>query len=261
MSATQSITSDQLERFFQDVRPLLDSPSQDTCNEQSFASFFSGAKQVIDAAAIREREQNRLHAHRFNVMSWIEPDENKLSDLLAELLDPRGRHGQGDRFLRLLLDLLGMPSGGSLTELATIQREAPTHGIEKYRRRIDILIESSMIVAIENKIDSPDQKDQVKDYLDHLHYLSQGWTTPALLIYLTPNGRRPTSLSPTERREQKEKRRLHCWSYRGQLRAWLETCRAVCEADKIRHFISDFVAYIDSTLHRPDEVEDNEERL
>src|SRR5262245_47098510 len=66
----------------------------------------------------RQRVQDRLHTLRraqqeyrarlapdFSVFTrYIQPDENRLSLVLADLLDPDGDHGQGQLFLREFLD-------------------------------------------------------------------------------------------------------------------------------------------------------------
>jgi PD-(D/E)XK nuclease superfamily len=256
------VTIPELERFFYQFRSQLPVPARcDPINAQDVATFFATATSVIAEAEIREREVNRFHANQFNVFSLIDPDENKLSDILADLLNPRGQHGQGNRFLRLLLEQLGIIGGNVATETVRVEREAPTHGIRKYRRRIDILVESAVIVAIENKIYSLEQYDQVRDYLDHLCVLSNGWKTPATLIYLTPNGRYPESLAPEERLAFQAKGHLQCWSYSRELRHWLGSCRGECEADKIRHFLADFASYIDSIVkwsQRPEEEDEAE---
>lgn len=254
------ITIRDLERFFNQIRSELPLPARrDPVNAPDIGTFFSAAKSVIAEAEIQDREVNRIHACQFNVFSMIDPDENKLSDILAGLLNPRGHHGQGSRFLRLLLQQLRMTKGNVVAEPVRVEREAPTHGIRKYRRRIDILIESAVIVGIENKIDSLEQDDQVRDYLDHLRVLSNEWKTPATLIYLTPNGRYPESLTPEERRAFERKGHLQCWSYSIELKHWLDSCRGECEADKVRHFLADFASYIDSTLRRSQPFDEDEE--
>ena len=58
----------------------------------------------------------------------IEPDENKLSDILADPLDPKAIHGQDDLFLRLLFKQLGLGSDSKLTKNATVHGK-PQHGI------------------------------------------------------------------------------------------------------------------------------------
>jgi hypothetical protein len=254
------VTIPELERFFYQFRSQLPVPARrDPITAQDVATFFAAATSVIAEAEMREREVNRFHANQFNVFSLIDPDENKLSDILADLLNPRGQHGQGNLFLRLLIEQLGMIGGNVATETVRVEREAPTHEIRKYRRRIDILVKSAVIVAIENKIDSLEQDDQVKDYLDHLCVVSNGWQTPATLIYLTPNGRYPESLAPEERLEFQEKGLLKCWSYSKELQYWLGSCRGECEADKIRHFLADFASYIESTVTRSQRLDEEEE--
>jgi hypothetical protein len=55
----------------------------------------------------QQRRLDRKQATGFNVFDFIDPDENKLSDVLAWLLDPKGSHGQGDVFLPQLFEHLG----------------------------------------------------------------------------------------------------------------------------------------------------------
>ena len=55
------------------------------------------------------RERRRLRGENFNVFRLldIENKEDAHSRFIAELLDPRGSHGQEDYFLRLFLEHLG----------------------------------------------------------------------------------------------------------------------------------------------------------
>ena len=151
--------------------------------------FFAAVNHAVERAEAQQRRIDKRLATGFNVFHLIEPDENKLSDILADLLDPKGDHGQGDLFLRLIFKQLGLGAHAKLTKNATVQREAPTHGIQKYRRRMDVFVEAGALLAIENKLDSPEQRDQVKDYLEHLQQCARGRQTR--LIYLTPDGRPP----------------------------------------------------------------------
>jgi len=254
------VTVPQLERFFCQFRSeSMGEARRDPINRQAVATFFATATSVITEAEILERKVNLVRANQFNVFSLIKPDENKLSDILADLLNSRGRHGQGDRFLRLLLEQLEMGGGNVATEAVQVEREAPTQGIQRFRRRIDILVQNGVIVAIENKIDSLEQHDQVKDYLDYLRVLSSEWKTPAALIYLTPKGRCPESLTREERLAFQEKGRLHCWSYSKHLQQWLESCRGACKANKVWYFLADFSSYIESTLSRGQPLDQGKE--
>ncbi len=210
-------------------------------NPQELERFFSAVNQRLNQGERRDRRQ----ASGFNVFYLIEPDENKLSDVLALLLDPKGVHGQGDLFLRLLIEQLDAGLSTQHTKNATVRREAPAQ-IEEYRRRIDVLVSADdMMVAIENKVDAAEQPEQVRDYLKYLRSHSVRNT----LIYLTPNGRPPESLKE-EVDQEKASNRLRCWCYGSELRAWLEECRKQCEAPRICEFISDFIQYIRLVLKR-----------
>ncbi len=136
---------------------------------------------------------------------------------------------------------------------AKVQREAPTFGIQKYRRRMDLLVEAGAWLVIENKVDSLEQPGQVKDYLEHLQRCTQRGTIQSTLIYLTPNGRSPQSLLPAMLKKHTENGRLHCWSYQSELRKWLEACVAIAKPQKIKIFLTAFIGYIESELKRESE--------
>lgn len=206
-----------------------------------------------------QRHLDKRRASGFNVFRYIEPDENKLSDILADLLNPTGRHGQGDLFLRLLFQQLGLNSDPGHTKGATVRREAPTHGIQKYRRRMDVFIEAGALLAIENKIDALEQSDQVKDYLSHLRHCTKHTSKDRVLIYLTPDGRRPKSIDRGACDEAQACGALRCWSYQVELRKWLEACRKQCKAQRIKNFLADFMDYIESHLKREPVTNNQEE--
>lgn len=213
--------------------------------------FFRAVRRRVESAESKQRYIDKHQATGFNVFNLIEPDENKLSDILADLLSPKGSHGQSDLFLRLLLQQLRLDPDPEHTRNATVRREAPTHGIRKFRRRMDIFIEAGALVAIENKVDSLEQVDQVNDYLHHLHFCAQRRSaTRTALIYLTPDGRPPKSCSATLLKKAQESGELHCWRYQGQLLTWLKACHERCQAKRICGFLSDFIAYIETDLQR-----------
>jgi hypothetical protein len=58
--------------------------------------------EVRQAADLRE-------ASGFNVFSYVRRDESSLSDVIRDLLDPSGTHGQGRLFLDLFLKSIGVP--------------------------------------------------------------------------------------------------------------------------------------------------------
>lgn len=260
-SSRQLVKRPELEQFFADINsrlemaetPLAHGPSGPLVDHSELEQFFAAVSHRVELAEAKQRLIDKREATGFNVFDLIEPDENKLSDVLAGLLDPKGGHGQGDLFLRLLFKQLGLGSDARLTKDATVQREAPTHGILKYRRRIDVLVEAGALVAIENKLDSLEQRDQVKDYLDHLRRCTHGSRKQSVLIYLTPDGRRPESLGRARSEEAEAGGYLRRWSYQVELREWLVVCSRQCAARKIQDFLSDFIAYIELVLKRESE--------
>lgn len=241
-------------------------PEASETDATGFERFFADAASLVEEAAVRQAELDRVEAGPFNLIELINPDENGLSDLLGRLLDPQGGHGQGSSFLRLFLQRLDValrPHDLALAEVR-VHREAPTYTLSTYRRRIDLLIESEgLILGIENKVDAGEQIEQVRDYLDHLVRRTRRAGQRAVLVFLTPNGHRPASLTAQEATAEAVSGRLRCWSYRTDLRAWLEACRAACQAPKVRHFLGDLVTYIDNHLRREmrpqDESEANDE--
>lgn len=256
------VTERDLAQFFGGIKACL-SPA-DRAPITSFSptqlgGFFRVVGHHIAASEKSRLRRDKEEATGFNVFHFIEPDENRLSDVLAFLLDPKDSHGQGDLFLRLMFKQLDLVADANRIRHARVQREAATHNILNCRRRMDVLVDAGALLAIENKIDSPEQPEQVKDYLEHLHLSA----VPAALIYLSPNGRPPESVSAPEVEKLKASGKLHCWSYHNQLEEWLKSCHRDCAAPKICQFLSDLMAYIKANYQREPasepEIEDYEE--
>jgi PD-(D/E)XK nuclease superfamily len=225
----------------------------DNIEQPELQQFFTNIRSRVQEAEEKQRRIDRKLATKFNVFKLIQPDENKLSDILADLLNPKGSHGQGDLFLRLLFEKLDWKPPINLNDIAVVQREALTDRIFNHRRRIDVFVDAGVLLAIENKVDSRELSDQVKDYLEHLDQCSRGQTLPTALIYLTPNGRHPESIPTATISELRLSGKLHCWSYQKEFRDWIETCREACEAERIQNFLSDFIAFIESDMKRESE--------
>jgi hypothetical protein len=277
-SPQRPVNRSELDRFFADISSrkqlaqtdLAHGPSRLPVDQRELEQDQHELERFLADVNYRVHLAERLQwqldvrlATGFNVFDLIEPDENKLSDVLACLLNPKGAHGQGDLFLRLLFKRVGLASDAEFTKDGTVQREAPTRGIQKYRRRMDVFVEAGALLAIENKVDSLEQPEQVKDYVAHLDKCTRDGGVQSTLIYLTPDGRLPQSLVPAALKQYQASRRLQCWSYQNELRAWLEDCRRDCEAQRIRDFLSDFIAYVESDLKRGSEAsqekQDNED--
>ena len=122
-------------------------------------------KQVeqIVSQAKQAKEESRKRGEQFN-MFWackVNHYETSHSAIIAELLNPKGLHGQGELYLTLFL--LSYKSGFcfSLENGATVETEVVTGD-----GRLDILITNpeGQAIIIENKIYAQDQLEQLKRY-------------------------------------------------------------------------------------------------
>ena len=237
---------------------------------QQLDSFTSTLKHKLAYHEKSMRRVDRYLSTGFNVFRFIAADENLWSDILRDLLDPQGSHGQGDTFLRQFLDLrpnrlpgelkggaaavgelVGLPKEEAIAS-ARVNREVRTRRIPAELRRMDLLIEiGARAIGIENKLGAADQKDQVQAYTEHLDNdrVLDDHRSNWLLIYLTPHGVRPTeaSIALTEAERLRADGHLIELSYSIDIRGWLERCSTACESDKYRWFLRDFRDHIVDT--------------
>ena len=95
------------------------------------------------------REMNVYLAKDFNVFKYIAPDENRISDIVSNFLDPEGDHGQGPLFLEEFFNIMKRHDdvekwrGGKVSVI----REYATDAIPNYQRRIDILVKFLVITV------------------------------------------------------------------------------------------------------------------
>ena len=110
------------------------------------------------------------------------------------LLDPKGWHGLADRFAvpfgRAMLAACKRCGEGALV-VEEVHREFSTG-----KGPIDILLhlrrgDERFVLGIENKIDAPEGKNQLRRYGEGLAYTFPG--TAVVLTFLTPDGRKPQS--------------------------------------------------------------------
>jgi len=64
--------------------------------QTNFAIFTENLKFGLQVLEKSQKETDRLLSTRFNLIDLINPDENKLSELISILLNPHEKHGQGD---------------------------------------------------------------------------------------------------------------------------------------------------------------------
>lgn len=226
-------------------------------NIQDMESFFDKLQYRVDTISHYKKSMDVLLASDFNVFDFISPDENRLSDILAFLLNPGAAHGQGNIFLINFLNILSennkdtnkkipdlMKNSVNRGEKVIVRREAVTDHISASQRRMDILLEIHKFgLMIENKPFALDQIGQLRDYSNDL---SKRFSD-SLIVYLSGDGKQPSeeSLSKNEKETMTKDGRLVCISYAKDILKWLIICRNHTQAEKIRWFVRDFYSYVD----------------
>lgn len=152
-----------------------------------YQRFFDELAPRLETARELERELDTHLARRFNVFDYLRTDELGISRVVADLLNPEGKHGQGPLFLKLMLDACDLSDHAHLDA-----RSAVTVDVEKTikdDRRLDICVRiDDYCLAIENKPYAGDQPRQVVDYLAWLRRNFEKYA----LIYLSPSGEPPS---------------------------------------------------------------------
>jgi hypothetical protein len=208
---------------------------------RSVADLLTAVKPALSAA---DREWQRAtvnEAPNFRAISLVGPDENCLSDIIAELLNPHGSHGQGETFLNLFSSRCG--SIGKLTKNhASIHRESRTIFIANQKRRMDILIDGGRWgIAIENKPWAGEQKDQLQDYAENFE---KHFGENFMLIRLTGRDAEVTSMGTARRGQLLAQGRSVSWLYATDLLAWAHECCQSCYAPRVTGFLDEFSRYI-----------------
>lgn len=171
------------------------------------------------------KELARASGAEFNLFKIIKVsnDEVKHSAFLAELLNPKGSHGQGDIFLKLFIEKL---------DIKLFHCEKAKVEVEKYIGPvtdisggfIDIFIDDKKgnYITIENKIYADDQDNQLIRYSNFNKKIRAN-----NLYYLTLKGNEPSKKSTNNTKfniELKCDNDYKLLSYNPQILEWLELC-------------------------------------
>ena len=253
----------QCPRFFSELGTHLGDVRR--ADRRRYLQFFAELLPRLHAAKSLELELDRQLARRFNVFDYVSTSEVGLSTIVADLLNPEARHGQGTLFLRTLLDeLTEICHQPQLDANSTKRISVVTERVITKKRRLDISVEipgsdGVFCLAIENKPYAGDQRNQVKDYLA---FLEQEYSDRFLLIYLSPTGQGPSKWSLPCENLDRWKGRLAIMAYWGEtngmdseeltaedrfagfrvglsLADWFSACRRRCEPDRLRWFLSE----------------------
>ena len=258
------VTEKELGSFFDGMRDHVGvsrEARRAVVGDNELASFFHGLGYYLQVSREARQSLASAVAESFNVFDYIQPDEVLLSTIIADLLDPKGKHGQGstflDVFLRQLVELkCALPSDWEAhLDEATVVKEAATSFLSSPARRIDIRVElpQRFGIGIENKPRADEQAAQLADYSDELDRRYGG---RFILVFLCRRGREPESISDEKWSGLQQSGRCATLYYTGEFMNWLSECRKTAEADKVRHFIKDFSRYVQSNLSGVEQEEE-----
>jgi hypothetical protein len=224
--------------------------------------FFRGLEYYLDVSRQARQSLAQYVAPSFSVFDYLQPDEVRLSKIIADLMNPKGNHGQGATFLtcfmeRLIADNCKIPEGWQeRLDRARIVTEASTSFMSNSSRRIDIRIELPPFfgIGIENKPWALEQRDQLSDYVRELE---RRYSDQFVIVFLCQKGRTPQSIATGDWERLQQSGKCVRLNYSGGFLAWLNDCYQRTQADKVRHFLNDFSRYVQSDLGGTEEDEDN----
>ncbi|EAQ48430.1 PDDEXK-like family protein [Leeuwenhoekiella blandensis] len=185
----------------------------------------------------RDREAKKDSGEDFNIFSItkIERYENNThSAMLAELLNPKGSHHQGEvflkAFLKILLAKVGFDEIEVEAELPKLLSNVRIHkelnlGLRDDEQetggRVDLVIDTPhRRIFIENKVDSSDQDKQI------LRYVNAVRNKKDVVFYLTKEGTPASSSSQGDLIAGKD---YHLLSYSKDILKWLTDILEHCD--------------------------------
>ena len=243
------MVSDDLTRFFGSLNGRLEEARQS--ERQALQQFFFDLSPRLETARSLDAELDRQLARRFNFFRYLRTDELGLSKMIADLLDPLGDHGQGETFLRCLMERLEFTDGCKLGDSKVFVEHSIAIADRRWRLDIVVQIDKERCLAIENKSNyAGDQKGQVQDYL---WWLQENFSQ-SLLIYLSPTGEGPSEESVDSATIGALNKKGHRFAIMPcgssvvpddtfSLADWLADCRRNCDVDRLRSFLREAETY------------------
>jgi hypothetical protein len=224
--------------------------------KRDIEAFYSTVKTKVDITNQFRHLYGKTLSPDFNAFSFWHIDENKVSEILAFLLNPKGTHDQGDIFLKLFVQKFDLKFEYNANDKIIVKCE---HITDK-NRRIDILIsknDNESIIGIENKIyaGTADQNNQVIDYLAYL----AGRSADYCLFYLAPAEKRigEHSLSKKDFESYTSEKKLRMISYEFDIIELIHSFALHCESERVRFFILEFEKKLRQMFMGEESINDN----
>ena len=203
----------------------------------------------------------------FNDLGFMSDEVHLHSMFLANLLNPKGSHGQRGKFLEAFLKMLQKSFPAISADSLELDTAIASVEVEKYigrqtdseGGRIDIyLTDSKHSIIIENKIYAVDQHHQMLRYWNYgMSQKGDDTEKSFVLIYLTLDGCSPSKDSLGEDLKEND---IVCLSYKSDIRGWLDRCVELSSRTPlVRETINQYISTIDILTNNV--MEDNKELL
>jgi len=213
--------------------------------------LLSGTGSIIEKHEAIARETGR----NFNIFDVARIDDKEVivCRVLAELLNPKGRHGQGGAYLKLFLhDCLKLHE--EISEEETENMRVTLEHFTNNGRPIDIVIEGNgKFIPIEVKIYADDQSRQCYDYCK----FAQTKDSTAKIVYLTLYGDMPSDDSKGKLTDDD----IIPLSFDYHVINWLEKCLAMPDTIRktpIREMLIQFITAIKKITNQLEDKPMNE---
>lgn len=239
---TQAIAIQDLERFLERYRRFTVERTDLRLHE--FKIGFGHIRGALQSIETLGRQLERQHAPRFNLfrLLGVAADEvNTHSAVLADLLNPKGHHGQGFLFLKTFLEhcqqrFPDFPK--TQGEVASVPWVVDKEKVTGSFGNIDLVVESpdlKILLVIENKVGAKERESQLRRYADWMERRTSYPPEGKALIYLTPNGHESETHGGAK---------VYPMSYHKDIAQWLEASVGRVEAPRVRQTIVQYLEVI-----------------
>ena len=215
----------------------------------------------------KEKFERGENYNIFNDLGFMSDEVHLHSMFLANLLNPKGSHGQRGKFLEAFLKMLHKSFPAISADSLELDTAIASVDVEKYigrqadseGGRIDIyLTDGKHSIIIENKIYAGDQHHQMLRYWNYgMSQKGDDTEKSFVLIYLTLDGCSPSKESLGEDLKEND---IVCLSYKSDIRGWLDRCvELASRTPLVRETINQYISTIDILTNNV--MEDNKELL
>ena len=223
---------------------------------------------IVSRKKKEQRKEKFERGENYNIfydLGFMSDEVHLHSMFLANLLNPKGSHGQRGKFLEAFLKMLQKSFPAISADRLVLDTANASVEVEKYigrqtdseGGRIDIyLTDGKHSIIIENKIYAGDQHHQMLRYWNYgMSQKGDDTEKSFVLIYLTLDGCSPSKDSLGEDLKEND---IVCLSYKNDIRGWLDRCvELASRTPLVRETINQYISTIDILTNNV--MEDNKD--